>query len=277
MDHVIGKIRKRGSDSKYRKILSNQGLYEMPETLCMAVPYAPDHNLDEEAWFGLENFSERMYCIDILKEAFNSTQYSNLEVDEVTKLDFIWAYQEGNYYFQKINKSQFISKKRIAVGDHFKVVESSNDITINDIPDAIYIKSQDTLYFKKLSAISSIFKGIDSLYREATQEETKAFLEKEFITLSQDYDVDKVKQSNRKRIALAIDTLQKLGKEEKGIVFETIKDYCPELVNEDGKFSISNENDLKLLLYGIDQRFYTTPDGKEKRIANSVIKLGEVG
>jgi hypothetical protein len=38
----------------------------------------------------------------------------------------------------------------------------------------------------------------------------------------------------------------------------------------DESFSISNEEDLKKLLYGIEQRYYTTKVGNEKRLANSI-------
>ena len=41
----------------------------------------------------------------------------------------------------------------------------------------------------------------------------------------------------------------------------------------DFKFEISSEQNLKMLLYGIEQRFYTTLIGDEKRLANSVISL----
>ena len=34
-----------------------------------------------------------------------------------------------------------------------------------------------------------------------------------------------------------------------------------------------SEKELKELIYGIEQRYYTTEIGNEKRLANSVIKL----
>lgn len=39
------------------------------------------------------------------------------------------------------------------------------------------------------------------------------------------------------------------------------------------KFEISNDDESKQL-YGIEQRFYTTPFGHEKRLANSVTAMG---
>ena len=38
-------------------------------------------------------------------------------------------------------------------------------------------------------------------------------------------------------------------------------------------FDIGSEKELKELIYGIEQRYYTTEIGNEKRLANSVIKL----
>ena len=43
--------------------------------------------------------------------------------------------------------------------------------------------------------------------------------------------------------------------------------------SKDGIYEITNNKDLEYLLYGIEQRFYTTKVGDERRIANSIIKL----
>ncbi len=58
---------------------------------------------------------------------------------------------------------------------------------------------------------------------------------------------------------------------------QLIRDYCPDLIAEEdsSKFKIASERNLKLLLYGLDQRLYTMLAGKEKRIANSIKKLSE--
>ncbi|EFA5442641.1 ATP F0F1 synthase synthase, partial [Escherichia coli] len=40
-----------------------------------------------------------------------------------------------------------------------------------------------------------------------------------------------------------------------------------------GCFEISCDEELKLLLYGIEERYYTTRFGNEKRLANSIQKL----
>lgn len=70
-----------------------------------------------------------------------------------------------------------------------------------------------------------------------------------------------------------MDTLSKLKVADKKKVFTYIADYCPDLRVDINKFEIGSEDDLKMLLFGIEQRFYTTPVGEEKRIANSIIAL----
>ena len=136
------------------------------------------------------------------------------------------------------------------------------------------MKSKDILYFQKLSKITSIFKGIDVLYREATDEETRNFLNEDFIKIDNGFSVDKVKTRNRQRIALAIDTLKILKKKERKVLIKYIREYCPDL-NQDNtdSFTISSDENLKYLLYGIEQRFYTTEVRSEKRIANSIIRF----
>lgn len=277
MNHTIAKIRNRGAGFKYRKILTGETLYTLPNDLSPLVEYSPTHNLDEDCWFGIENFSQKEYCLDILQRVFVSAEYNALLTrEEADKLDFIFTYQDDNvYYLQNITKSQLQYRRYINLGDNYSFKADSRDISINSIPDAIYIKDIDTMYFKKLSSISGIFDGIDSLYREATQEETAAFLENDFISLQNDFSAESVKQANRKRMAMAVDTINRYDDEQKTAVFDCIRDYCPDLIAEDGAFNISCEQELKLLLYGIEQRFYTTPDGRERRIANSVIPINQ--
>lgn len=115
------------------------------------------------------------------------------------------------------------------------------------------------------------------LYREATQEETDSFLANDFICLKDNYSSSKVKTANRKRIALAAKTLSELGESDRRNIFTYIGVYCPDLKASESSFEVGSENELKMLLYGIEQRFYTTPVGNEKRLANSVIALNQGG
>nr|UWI49646.1 hypothetical protein NZ312_16225 [Clostridioides difficile] len=274
MNHLIGKIKLRGNSPKYRKMISGKVLFEKPSDLQDHIEYSSDHKLDEDSWFGIEEFSKKDYCLEVLKSTFNSTEYDTLETNQVDKLDFICSYQNSDeYYFQNITKSKLIKKKTIRIGDGFEYKEDDTIITINPIADALYLKEKDILYFKKLASISSIFKGIENLYREATKTETKVFLENDFIKLTDDFCEEKVGKANRHRIAMANDTLNNLKIDQKEMVISYIKDYCKDLEYDKEHFKIQSDDDLRKLLYGIEQRYYTTPIGNEKRCANSIVRI----
>ena len=78
---------------------------------------------------------------------------------------------------------------------------------------------------------------------------------------------------NRKRIASAMDRLADYSAAERGEIFNYIHEYCPAVNFENGQFSISSEDDLKYVLFGLDERYYTTKLSNEKRLANSVISM----
>ena len=84
----------------------------------------------------------------------------------------------------------------------------------------------------------------------------------------------KVKKNNRKRIALAKEKLSTMNQEERQDLLNYTKNYCKGKVEVvDDKIKITSEAELKLVLFGIEERFYTTPITKEDKIANSVVSL----
>lgn len=272
MNHLLAKT--RGSDGNYFKVISNKSIFSLPKDLSNLTKYLPDHKLDEDSWFAVENFSAQEYCIDFLKRKFISADYDQIQTKDYKNIEYLCAYQSGIYFFQKIGSKQFISKKLLSLNS-LTISENEPVIVINKHADAIYDKKEDKLYFKNLSTISTIFKGISELYREATEDETDAFLKSTFIKLGDDYSTKNVKKANRKRIAMAMDTLKKFKPADKRTIFSYIKDYCKDLVFDDKaeNFTIETEEHLKLLLYGIEQRYYTTPLGGEKRLANSITPM----
>lgn len=276
MDQVLTKIKGRGK-KKVFKLMSDQTLFdELVITDGACVEYAPDHNLDEDSWFKIEDFSVQPYCLELLKKDFDSKDYDDLPKTQFTQIAHLYAIQSENFYFQKVTPSLFVSKKMIAFGESAEVEKNNNRLVVNALPDAIYFKDKDTLVFKSLATISSIFKGIDVLYKEATKEEVGTFLEEDFIELSNGYVAEKVSKPNRKRVALAMDTLAALSVEDRDQMYSYIHGYCEQKLTfdeENSKFEIKTDDELKYLLYGIEQRFYTTPLGHEKRLANSVQAL----
>lgn len=271
MNYLLARIRDRKNG--IRCVLSDKEIYEMPNTLDSAVPYAPDDSLEDGEWFYLDNFDQRNYCPDILKSPINGTAYAAITDDELGIISFLCSIQDdGLVYFQRVTKTQLLRQKRIVFGDAVKFEDSSREIVIT-APDAIYRSTDNRLFFQKLSTISAIFYGIDEIFREATEEETNSFLASDFIVMGESYNSSYVKKPNRKRIALAKEALDSYDDEQRVAVLKSIRDYYPSIINDDNSFKIETDEDLTYLLYGVLQRYYTTADGREKRIASSVRSL----
>lgn len=274
MMQLIGKIKAKGKkQAVYSKLISDKNIYAVDTKSLQLVPYAPDHNLDEDAWFKIDNFSQQPFCIELLKKAFVSSEYNDISSGDFAKIDYLCAVEGSYYYFQKITPSLYATRNSLSFGEKVQLEKNAKRLFIQTLPDAIYDKAKDMLVFKNLVAISSIFKGIDQLYKEATNEEVTLFLQQPFIELASDYVCSKVSKPNRKRVALAMNTLASMPSDTKVKMIAYISDYCTDKLtydDESNKFNISTDEELKYLLYGIEQRFYTTVLDDEKRLANSI-------
>lgn len=269
MNHVIVKLKK---DEEYKKLYSGKSIFSLPDNLESAVEYNPVTLLEEGEWYVLKNFSNTYYCLELFRSEFSSVAYSMIKKSETDALEFICSYDQGVFFIQRIFKNNVLVKKHITLGDNVDL-KTEKSIVINEWPDAIYQKESDRLYFRKLQTIIPIFKGIEELYKEATNEEIESFLQNSFISTVGDYGADKVKTLNRKRIALAMETLKQFDGKQRKEVLDYTHRYYPQLEYKKGVFSVRNEEDLKYVLWGIEQRYYTTPVTKENRIANSVLPL----
>jgi hypothetical protein len=281
MSCLLAKIKKKTVEP-YRKITAEQGAFEdIDLTNLNTVLYTPDYKLDDDEWFKLENFDQQPYCMDILKNSFDAKEYNEIEKDQFEEISYLISVQNNSFYFQNITPSSFLRLKTIFCGDLpfgelSKIVENRKQIVIKQIPDAIYDPKSKSLIFKNLSMITGIFSTIGELYKEATQIEVDDFLQESFIKKHASYELKKVSVLNRRLITAAIEAISKLTVKEKEEMFDYVNDYCSQQIvfNPKGKsFEINNDNDLKYLLYGIHQRFYTTPFGKEKMLANSTKPL----
>ena len=275
MKCLIVKVKDRKRTPTYKKMISGKDIYSFPSNLDDAIEYSPSTLHEENEWYMITSFSKTKFCIEFLKEDFSSVNYEKLSRSEVDSIDYLCSIQDDIFYFQNISKANLRPHKIVHIGDDFIYEENSKNININIIADAIYLKQYDKLYFQSLSKLTKIFKGIEELYREATDEETTEFLNSSFINLTSGYSTLEVKTANRKRITMALETLKKFNSKEKKQIVKYISKYCKNLrTNEDkNTFDIGSEKELKELIYGIEQRYYTTEIGNEKRLANSVIKL----
>ena len=278
MNTVYVKLRMKGNEVKYRKMLSTDEMVYADSSVLVesSYDYTAGATLEHGEWFKVENASQQPYAIDLIQQNYDTIDFDSLLRADFNQIDYIFVKNGNEIYFQNVSKAKLASKKRLgSLGESFRYESDSKEIVINDIPDAIYCSETDVLYFRKLEPIVGIFKGIADLYREATDVETEQFLQNNFITLKNDYEASGVKTANRKRIALAVKTLSELSQEDQSNIFNYIGEYCPALKTNANTFSVGSEDDLKMVLFGIEQRFYTTPVGGEKRIANSVITMNK--
>lgn len=228
-------------------------------------------NLGDYEWFRLENFSTKDFATKEIKKKTTGADYDLATQADAAGIEYIFELSDELLFFQKVTRNAFIKKRSfITLGEGFEKKENISLFQINVYPDAIYDRTKDVLYFRKLFSITKIFNGINEIYRAATDTEVQSFLAENAFSLADGFSAEKVKIPNRKKIALVQDTFSKMSKQKKKEMFDYIKDYYPNLSLNNGKAQISSEEDLKNILYGLEERFYTTLITKEKRIANSI-------
>jgi hypothetical protein len=269
MNYLLAKIKRK--PLLYRVLATDSEVYSSPEALDDNIEYDAGTLLDESEWYKYSNFSDSVYSVNFLTQDFDSVNFTQVNAADLSRAAYLVAVQGQRYYFQVVTASAVLKKKWFTL-DELSLQENKPIITINTEADLIYDKASDTLYFKKLSLANAVFKGMDALYREATTAETENFLANDFLELQNGFGVASVKIPNRKRIAMVMDTLNGYSAEDKVEIFSYINDYC-DVPFDGNKFEIGTEDHLKQLLFGIEQRFYTTRLGNKKRLANSIIPL----
>lgn len=270
MNYLLARVKDR--KEKYRKVITmDSSFYECPENLSNNHEYTPSYKLENDEWYSISDFSKKEFCNEFINNELDTTAYKVLDKAELCDVIYLCALQDDICYFQRVFKHSILEKKRaISLGDEITVKKNLKQIVLSDIADAMYIINDDKLYFRKLETIAPIFRGIDSLYREATNDEISEFLEEPFIQVGEEYSVEKVGKANRQRIAMVIENFNHLEQEQKSEIFQYINRHYPQLEFDGTVFTIRGEDDMKYLLYGLEQRYYTTPATNEKRIANSV-------
>lgn len=281
MDYLVAKT--KGKKGSIYKVLSDKTTFEEIPAFANSREYDDEYKLQDDEWFVVNQLSRQAYCLDIVKNNFVATNYSFMPKDKYGKIDFIVSVQdEGNIFvFQKITPSYIYEKQKLLSWEHInaptdQAVLSNHKkvLVIKEGADCYYVKNIDKLYFKNLNAITSIFDGINILYREATNQEVEDFLGMEMINVTDGYTKDDVKTANRRRIKEATERYRNFSPKQKAKIPSYISKYCPHIYDEvNRQFNVSDENSLTDLLNVLNQRYYTTEIDDEKRLANSVTKL----
>lgn len=242
------------------------------------IEYNPNTLLDDNMAYKISRFSTKEYCIDILKNTFNDTDYN--EYSNALNKEFLLNIVDNVYYFQRITPAMLRPKRILRISNNvskqsisFEQTKRGETITLQTQPDAIYDKDKDELQFIKLNAIKRFFVGIDTLYREATNDEIKEFLNQDFIQVGKNFSFDLVMGNNRKKIALLKDKYSNCSNDEKSVLRKYIHNYDSHLAFDGNVFEISSNKELTNLLRGLDEDYYTKPIEKQKYVANSSIKF----
>ncbi len=271
MNYLLSEIKDRNVE--FLKVMSTEsGVFDMPD-LSDSQAYSPAYKLEDSEWFKLDNFLSLGYENNLIRSTFDSTVYNQITESQYSKINYLCSKQGNFFLFLKMSPTQLIYKKWFRISSEPTLEINKPIIILNSFVDAVYDINADSLYFKNIARVKSIFRGIEELYREATRAEVDAFLEQDFISLDETFTCNNVKTANRKRIAMAIDILTQFTRNNKRQIFQYIRSYCEDVPVEGDAFLVSTDDHLKKILYGIEQRYYTTLIGNEKRLANSVLKL----
>lgn len=265
MNYLIAKLK-----NEFKSILAKSDtiVKNIPKNSDEIIVYDPNHKLNEDEWFVLNDFSKEPFFIEELKQSFSQSSINQIKNNQYNDIQFLLMYQNNQIHIQRITSSKFINHKTfLDYSGQPMITEQKKQIEIKDMSDAIYFQREDQLIFKDLGKLRPIFKGISELHREATKEEVLQFLAIPFIILS-GFDDKKVGTLNRKRIADVKVKYDSLSMKKRKLLIQYAKANAGIDISNN-KLEIKNDVDLKNLLYAMDQRYYFADIYEEKRIATA--------
>lgn len=267
MSELIGKVY-----NEYKNILNHESniVSEFDFSNVVTIEFTPSHKLDEEEWFIIENLSTKDFFIDECRNDYSTASLNQISNSDYKNTSAIIIKQNGCKYFQRITKSLYVDNKTfLGYSGAPIIVEHCNQVLIKKESDAVYNPNTDILYFKSIGKLKEIFIGIEELHREATQEEVNSFVDNDFIGLGGKMTNTSIGTMNRKRIADIGQKYNSLPSNKKTLLIQYAREKAG-VDLESNTFLIKNENDLKKVLFAMDQRYYYADIYEENRVANSV-------
>ena len=272
----------KGDNERWYK-LADQIANEDFESIVLDNPIDYDPNNTESGqWFKIGAFNEKDGFLGLLDTNFDVADLTSLTSDQFTdhKIDFIAYYSNNKYFIQKFNNGNFMKKKWLAWdGNAVKYFEEDGLIYINPLPNCIYDNKTKCIYFLDISKAYSVFGQLKLDYREATDEETEQMLQSDLISTIDGFNAFKVGVSNRKRITSILAKYNAYEPEKKSKLKRYILDNVGGNLPFDeatDKFTVANDVQLRILLYGVQQRFYLPPLEDEVQVATSTTGLSRL-
>ena len=270
-------IAKLKNDESWYKLKDGEtATYYEDINLNDAMNYNPDNTLAGQ-WFKYS--LDKNSVPSIFSNEIDSVNLNSLVRNQYKNIEIIAYYHNSHFYIQNVTTGSYLSKKWFAWdGDVVKYQERDDIIFINPMPNCIYSLTDKTVYFMDISKAYSLFKFLKIAYKEATREETERMLSSDIIE-AHNFTYDKVGVQNRKRIKSVIDIYESYDTAKKN----SLKIYISNSIGNrlqynmhTKKFKIETDNQLRLLLFGIQKRFYKALFETETKVATSVAKLSDI-
>ncbi|MFZ7336670.1 hypothetical protein ACLS0R_10385 [Comamonas jiangduensis] len=273
----LAKVKRKRINSGLQKLLSDSKLFEDFDISKFGIfDYNPETLQEEDHFYRLEKFSTFEFYPDWLKNPVDSKDYFDIEKKDYQEISYIVEIDDDNIFaFQSLNKSTYLKcRKFFELGEEITIEDKKTILVIKDIPDAYYDRSTDSLFFRNLIYLEKMFPGASSLYKEATNDQVKDFLTSGIFTLKNNFTSENVSVLNRKKIALCLSTFSKLTHAQKTLISKSVQSHKPSLYDSvSNSYVVDSDESLKLVLYALQERFFTTIATNKKTIANSVIAV----
>lgn len=293
MNHLIAFTKKNRAHTIYKVASSEDAFFSNPlmNDNNGVEEYDPNDRQDQGKIFFLDLKLHKGVSNEIIDElqslsaqdTINTSDYKALSTDNLSCVKY-FATKQGEYLlFQQFYKKNILGSKILSL----KKMEllKGDFITLNESAEVVYSIDEQKVYFESIVKAKKILSGLESIYKEAGQKETKTFLGQQDLELLEDFDETKVTVLNKKRIQSELVKQEEL-KAEKGVDYDSFRandlkecideiiEYFPSMV-KDGKVLINNNNDLERYLLALDERLYTAKRSQQQRIATATRKVSK--
>lgn len=226
------------------------------------VKYDWNISIESDEWFYIVLEGKYIERISNTIEIAKSTaSISKIQKWEYNKIFCFYLVDTNNNQaiFTYVSPSYLFKKKGVllSIWDWWPKIEENIDfVYLPKWKVDLYFDWKGKIFFKNFGEVKNIFSDFADLYREASKEEIKNFLEdleeNDFIDVWEKFDEEKVWERNMKKIALIIDE-KKIDFSDK-VTRKKFNDYSQTFlweelnITSDGKFKIDKQKDLTNLL-----------------------------
>lgn len=241
--------------------------------------YDPNNQVSHQ-WFRIESLKNTEYFNNLFATSVETGELQTIAADKLDDIKFFAYFSNGKFYIQRMLSGCYIKKASFwTMGNNIQFSNDNKMVTINPISDGIYDVENDVLYFQELNRLYNIFHNIKKEYVQGTSDVVDNFLTNDMIRISGDFSVEKVSLSNRKRIYDVAQTYNAYSAEQRNELKRYIHEYCSEDLEYDDNnnaFNVHDDVELRLLLFGMQMRFYKQPLVCEVQVATSTTGIGNL-